>query len=98
MKGLRGVPDDSKEREHMLRASIKMTISELVDCIIVHFKVSASVCKKMGMESSKVREELTQNFLRLIRMIIELLFEIWDPYFLCNDLYQRFQDEGKEIA
>jgi hypothetical protein len=56
------------------------------------------VCKKMGMESSKVREELTQNFLRLIRMVIELLFEIWDPYFLCNDLYQRFQDEGKEIA
>jgi hypothetical protein len=90
VKGLRGVPDDSKEREHMLRASIKMTISELVDYIIMHFKVSASVCKKMGMELSKVREELNQNFLRLIRMVIELLFEIWDPYFLCNDLYQRF--------
>jgi hypothetical protein len=46
VKGLRGVPDDSKEREHMLLASNKMTISELVDYIIVHFKVSALVCVK----------------------------------------------------
>jgi hypothetical protein len=50
------------------------------------------------MELSKVREELTQNFLRLIRMVIKLLFEIWDLFFLCSDLYQWFQDEGKEIA
>jgi len=45
-----------------------------------------------------VREELNQNFLRLIRIVIELLFEIWDPYFLCNDLCQRFFEEGKEIG
>jgi len=43
IKGLRGVPDDSKEREHMLRASIKISISELVEYIIEHFKISASV-------------------------------------------------------
>jgi hypothetical protein len=47
MKGLLGVPDDSKEREHVLRARIKMTILELFDYIILHFKVSALVCKKM---------------------------------------------------
>jgi hypothetical protein len=58
-----------------------------VDHIIAHFKITAAVCKKMGMESSKIREEMSLNFLRLIRIVIELLFDIWDLYFLCNDLY-----------
>lgn len=48
VEGLRGVPDDNKDREHMLRPSVKMTIAELVDLVIANIKLTAAVCKQMG--------------------------------------------------
>ena len=31
-------------------------------------------------------------------MVIELQVEIWDPYYLCNELLMKFQEEGRDKA
>lgn len=48
------MPDDNKDREHMLRAGIKMTITQLVDHTIEFFNVGAAVCKQINQPEKQI--------------------------------------------
>lgn len=97
VKGFKGVVDDHQTRKDMIRGDLKELIHGHIDRVIRRWKEEALRKKKAGAPPEQVRDDLKDKLCTLIRMSIELCVEIWDPFFLFNELFQKFVEQEMSI-
>ena len=93
VKGFKGVVDDTKLRQTMMKGDLKELIQGHIERVISRWKQEAQRRKAAGGPREQVKEDLKDKLCTLIRMAIELCVEIWDPFFLFNELFQKFVAE-----
>jgi hypothetical protein len=87
VKGFKGVVDDNDTRKDMIKSDLKELIHGYIERVIKKWKDEAISKKKAGIPPEQVRDDLKGKLCTLIRMSIELCVEIWDPFFLFNELF-----------
>lgn len=97
VKGFKGVVDDNAIRKDMIKGDLKELIVVHIDRLVKRWKEEAVKKKKAGVAPETVRDDLKDKLCTLIRMCIELCVEIWDPFFLFNELFQKFVQEEMSV-
>lgn len=97
VKGFKGVVDDNDTRKDMIKSDLKELIHGYIERVIKKWKDEAISKKKAGIPPEQVRDDLKGKLCTLIRMSIELCVEIWDPFFLFNELFQKFVQQEMSI-
>jgi Fe-S oxidoreductase len=97
VKGFKGVSDDNQTRKDMIKDDLKELIALHIERVIKRWKEEALKKKKSGVQAEYVRDDLKDKLCTMIRMCIELCVEIWDPFFLFNELFQKFVQEEMSI-
>lgn len=47
-----------------------------------------------GHPTEQIQEGLKEKYVTLIRRVIELCVEIWEPFFLFNELFYKFMEQA----
>ena len=93
IKGFKGVIDDNELRQESMKAELKLLVTNLIDKLMVQWKVMAQKMEKSGRPSNEVTEYFQQKQRALIKKLIEICVDIWEPFFLFNDLFQKFVEQ-----
>lgn len=78
-----------------MKGQLKMAISTLIDIVIVVWREKGI---KSGLTGHQLEIYLRPKYQSLIRIVIELQAMIKDPIYLCNEIYHKFLEEGKDKA
>ena len=87
IKGFKGVVDDLDLRKEFLKAELKILITNLIDKLIEKWKNEAREEERANCSPEQVHQTLQEKFRTLIKRSIEICVEIWEPFFLFNELF-----------
>lgn len=92
IKGFKGVVDDRDLRQETMKAELKLLVTDLIDKLILQWKATAERMQKSGMPLNEVVDHFQNKQRALIKRSIEMCVDIWEPFFLFNELFQKFVD------
>ena len=87
IKGFKGVVDDRDLRQESMKAELKLLVTDLIDKLIVQWQNMATKMEKNGMPLNEVFDHFQNKQRALIKRSIEMCVDIWEPFFLFNELF-----------
>lgn len=96
IKGFKGVVDDRDLRQESMKAELKLLVTDLIDKLIAQWKAMASKMEKSGQPQVEVVDHFQSKQRVLIKRAIEICVDIWEPFFLFNELFQKFVDQDMQ--
>ena len=87
IKGFKGVVDDRDLRQESMKAELKLLVTDLIDKLIAQWKAMASKMEKSGQPQVEVVDHFQSKQRVLIKRSIEICVDIWEPFFLFNELF-----------
>ena len=70
-----------------MKAELKLLVTELIDKLIAQWKAMAAKMEKNGTPHVEVVDHFQNKQRVLIKRSIEICVDIWEPFFLFNELF-----------
>ena len=75
-----------------MKAELKLLVTDLIDKLIMQWKAMSMRMEKNGTPQIEVNEHFQSKQRALIKRSIEMCVDIWEPFFLFNELFQKFEE------
>ena len=76
-----------------MKAELKQLVTALIEKVILQWKARAGKMELAGTPVETIHEDLQEKYRTLIKRTIELCVDIWEPFFLFNELFQKFVEQ-----